>query len=118
MPLDKVTILDEAIKYMKQLQERVRELEKDPSLTAVKRIECCENDDDFYEVNEELPKIEVRVAENQMFMGIHCEKQKGIEFKILSLLENFHLSVSSSSVLPFGKSTRSITIIAQVAMCK
>lgn len=109
-----MTILDEAIKYVKQLQDRVKELEKDPPFASVKRLEFHENDDNFYEVNEVLPKIEVRVSERQMFMGIYCEKQKGIEFKILSLLENFHLSVTSSSVLPFGTSTLGITIIAQV----
>ncbi|KAI9073518.1 hypothetical protein K1719_044514 [Acacia pycnantha] len=112
--LDKVTILDEAIKYVKQLQDRVSVLEKDKSLASIKRIEFYENDDNFYEVNEALPKIEVRVSENQMFMGIYCEKQKGTEFKILTLLENFHLCVTSSSVLPFGKSILGITIIAQV----
>ncbi|KAI9075689.1 hypothetical protein K1719_042305 [Acacia pycnantha] len=74
------------------LKKRVRELEKGPSLTPIKRIEFDENDHNFYEVNEVLPNIEVRVSENkQVFMGIYCEKHKGIEFKILSLLEDFDL---------------------------
>ncbi|XP_028752616.1 transcription factor NAI1-like [Neltuma alba] len=111
--LDKATILDEAIKCVKQLQERVRELEKELSVISIKKIEVCENDE-FCETNEVLPMIEVRVSDNQVLLGIHCEKQNGIEFKILSLLETFHLCVSSSSILPFGDSSLGITIVARV----
>ncbi|KAK4264120.1 hypothetical protein QN277_029453 [Acacia crassicarpa] len=113
--VDKATVLDEAIKYVKQLQERVIELEKETSMLSKKKTEICGKNDDFWEVIEELPKIQVRVSEKQVLLGIHCKKQKGIEFKILNLLENIHLRVSSSSVLPFGNSTLGINIIAQMA---
>ncbi|KAI9073524.1 hypothetical protein K1719_044520 [Acacia pycnantha] len=108
-------VLDEAIKYVKQLQERVIELERETSMLSKKKTEICEKNDDFWEVIEELPKIQVRVSEKQVLLGIYCKKQKGIEFKILNLLENIHLCVSSSSVLPFGNSTLGINIIAQMA---
>ncbi|XP_028783994.1 transcription factor NAI1-like [Neltuma alba] len=111
--LDKMTILEEAIKYVKQLQERVTKLEKVTPVISIKKIEVGENDD-FREADEVLPKIEVRVTDNQVLLGIHCVKQKGIQFKILSLLQNFNLCVTSSSVLPFGNSILGITIIAQM----
>ncbi|KAK4252953.1 hypothetical protein QN277_011076 [Acacia crassicarpa] len=136
--MDKATILQEATKYVKQLQERVTELEKQNSIIintsssssdqklsmrSVKkyrdlhRVNINDDDDDdkcCEAKNDVLPQIEAKVLENQVLFGIYCEKQKGIEFKILNLLESFHLYVTSSSVLPFGNRTLGITIIAQM----
>ncbi|XP_054779831.1 transcription factor bHLH19-like isoform X2 [Prosopis cineraria] len=120
--MDKATILQEATRYVKQLQERVTELEKqnsiintsESSMISIKKCELHRINDDLCEANEVLPQIDAKVLENQVLFGIFCEKQKGIEFKILTLLENFHLHVTSSSVLPFGNSTLGITIIAQM----
>lgn len=61
-----------------------------------------------------LPDVEARVMENEVLIEIHCEKEYGVELKILDLLENLHLCVTASSLLPFGNSTLGITIIAQV----
>ncbi|KAI9107590.1 hypothetical protein K1719_021627 [Acacia pycnantha] len=136
--MDKATILQEATKYVKQLQERVTELEKQNSIIRntssssdqkssmrsikkyceLRRVNIDDDDDDDDKCceakNEVLPQIEAKVLENQVLFGIYCEKQTGIEFKILNLLESFHLHVTSSSVLPFGNSTLGITIIAQM----
>ncbi|KAI9107557.1 hypothetical protein K1719_021594 [Acacia pycnantha] len=134
--MDKATILQEATKYVKQLQERVTELEKQnsiiintpssssdqkSSMRSVKkycdlhRANINDDDDKCCEAkNEVLPQIDAKVLENQVLFGIYCQKQKGIEFKILNLLESFHLYVTSSSVLPFGNFTLGITIIAQM----
>ncbi|KAI9107528.1 hypothetical protein K1719_021565 [Acacia pycnantha] len=134
--MDKATILQEATKYVKQLQERVTELEKQnsiiintsssssdqkSSMRSVKkycdlhRVNINDDDEKCCEAkNEVLPQIDAKVLENQVLFGIYCEKQRGIEFKILNLLESFHLYVTSSSVLPFGNSTLGITIIAQM----
>ncbi|XP_024628094.2 transcription factor bHLH18 [Medicago truncatula] len=90
----KVYILQEAINYVKQLQERVKKLEK------------------------EVPRVEARVIDKEILIGIHCEKQKDIVVRLMALLQNLHLSVASrSSVLPFGSSTLKVTIIAQVVEC-
>lgn len=74
---------------------------------------CCEtNVEEWHEAS--LPEVKARVSENEVLIIIHCEKQKGLMNKILPQLENLHLSVISSSVLPFGKFTLDITIVAQV----
>jgi hypothetical protein len=49
-----------------------------------------------------------------VLIEIHCEKQNGIELKLLDHVENLQLFVTGTCVLPFGKSAMSITIIAQV----
>ncbi|KAK4252955.1 hypothetical protein QN277_011078 [Acacia crassicarpa] len=138
--MDKATILQEATRYVKQLQERVTDLEKQNSIIIntssssssssdqkssmmrsikkyceLHRVDINDDDDKSCEAkNEMLPQIDAKVLENQVLFGIYCEKRRGIEFKISNLLECFHLYVTSSSVLPFGNSTLGITIIAQI----
>ncbi|XP_027344889.1 transcription factor NAI1-like isoform X2 [Abrus precatorius] len=112
--MDNTSILDKASNYVKQLQERVRELEQE--VESNKGTTSCEvnSSDYYYGSNEILPEIKVRVLQKDVLIIIHCEKQKGIMLKILSHLENLNLSVVNSSVLRFGKSTLDITIIAQM----
>ncbi|KAJ1396743.1 Helix-loop-helix DNA-binding domain superfamily, partial [Sesbania bispinosa] len=129
---DKTSILREAISYMKELQERVTELEQrnkrgKESKVILKKTNdhlCANEDTTSSETNSDedccrrpsglLPDVEARVLENEVLIEIHCEKENGIQLKILELLENLHLYVTGSSVLQFGNSTLGITIIAQV----
>lgn len=114
---------------MKQLQERVRELENQNtkgcinSTIFIKKTKVCTNGatlscetncDGGYGCIKELPEVEARVLEKEVLIGILCEKQKDSLLKILSLLKNLHLPMTSTSILPFGASTVKITIIAQV----
>jgi len=120
---------------VKQLQERVNELEnhnkrKRDSVIFIKKSQACiidkekstssceenfDNDDDHrYYSKKELPRVEARVIDKEILIGIHCEKQKDIVIRLMALLQNLHLSLASSSVLPFGTSTLKVTIIAQV----
>ncbi|RDY02350.1 Transcription factor bHLH25, partial [Mucuna pruriens] len=127
---DKSSILHEAINYVKQLQERVRELEQrnkrcKESVIILKKSDLCANEDSIWtetnsddwcihRPNEMLPNVEARVMDNEVLIEIHCEKEDGVDLKILDQIENLHLSVTASSVLPFGNSTLGITIIAQM----
>jgi hypothetical protein len=105
---------------VKQLQEKVKELEnhqnkriKDDSVILIKI-----SDQHRYYSKEELPMVEARVIEKEILIEIHCEKQKDIVVRLMALLQNLHLSLASSSVLPFGTSTLKVTIIAQVIIFK
>ncbi|XP_061340081.1 transcription factor bHLH18-like [Gastrolobium bilobum] len=115
--MDNTSILDRASNYVKQLQQRVRELEQEieSHICSDKGTTSCEvNSGDYYGPNDILPEVKARVLQKEVLVIIHCEKQKGIMNKILSQLQILHLSVQNSSVLPFGKSTLDITIIAQM----
>ncbi|KAL6225014.1 hypothetical protein ACLB2K_003868 [Fragaria x ananassa] len=127
--MDKASVLGDAIKYVKQLQESVKVLEEQTkkrtmeSVVFVKKSQLVSSDDDTSSCDENfdsrcsdepLPQIEARVSEKDVLIRIHCENQKGYVVKVLSELENLQLSVVNSSVLPFGKSTLDITIIAQM----
>nr|XP_027187108.1 transcription factor bHLH18-like isoform X1 [Cicer arietinum] len=123
---DKAYILREAINYVKQLQEKVKDLEnpnkmkKGDSLIFIKNSQAstteettsCEEKID--NSKKELPKVEARVIEKEILIEIHCEKQKDIVVRLMVLLQNLHLSLACSSVLPFGNSILKVTIIAQM----
>ncbi|KAJ1439613.1 Myc-type, basic helix-loop-helix [Sesbania bispinosa] len=129
---DKAYILREAINYMKQLQERVKELENEnkrktteSTVIFIKKSQVCSKEEttssSSCETNSDrfkkaLPQVEARVLEKEkeVLIGIHCEKQKDIVLRIMALLQNLHLSLASSSVLPFGTSTLKVTIIARM----
>lgn len=130
---------------MKQLQGRVKELEnKNKSKNADSAISIKKSQEEYCNTIEEiitsyednsnnstgqghrlikkaalyLPQVEARVLEKEILIGIHCEKQKDIVLRIMALLQNLHLSLATSSVLPFGTSTLKVTIIAQVYLNK
>ncbi|XP_058734380.1 transcription factor bHLH18-like [Vicia villosa] len=139
---DKASILRAAIDYVKHLQQRVHELEKQDKNVGVTSMmvhdkpnicgiinnnedkncgQTSSDDDDHDDCNNNnnnnnniLPEIEARVMGKEVLIEIHCEKQIGIELKILKHIENLQLFVRGSSVLQFGKSDLSITIIAQM----
>ncbi|KAI5423203.1 hypothetical protein KIW84_046264 [Lathyrus oleraceus] len=121
---DKIYILEETINYVKQLQEKIKELDNQNTMKnkdseiLIKKSQACtkENDNDEHKdySKKELPKVKARVINKEVMIGIHCEKQKNIMVKIMGLLQSLHLSLASSSILPFGTSTLKVTIIAQM----
>ncbi|XP_050898516.1 transcription factor NAI1 [Lathyrus oleraceus] len=105
--MDDASILDQARSYVKQLQERVKKLEQDVELKNI----CSNNNGTSTDI---FPEVKARVSKMEVLITIHCEKQNGVMVKILTQLEKLRLSVKSSSVLQFGKSTFGITIVAQM----
>jgi len=132
--MDKVSILRAAIDYVKQLKERVEKLEKKEENVGVTSMMALKKSPNSCGINEDtnsserncdddcnsniLPDIEARVMGKEVLIEIQCEKQNGVELKLLNHIENVQLFVTGSSVLPFGKSAISITIIAQVSISK
>ncbi|XP_065871785.1 transcription factor bHLH18-like [Euphorbia lathyris] len=124
--MDKASVLGDAIKYLKQLQERVKILEEE---TKKKTMECAvivkksqlvfsetdqisSSDESFSK--DPLPEIEARICEKHVLIRIHCEKRKGVLEKTVAEIEKLHLSVINTSVLTFGCSALDVTIIAQM----
>ncbi|GMI67989.1 hypothetical protein like AT4G37850 [Hibiscus trionum] len=125
--MDKASVLGDAIKYVKQLQERLKVLEEQTKKRSVESVvfvrksqlsaedesSSCEDKSEGQSSDAALPEMEAKVSDNDVLIRIHCEKQKGLVAKILTEIESLHLSVVNSSVLPFGNSTLDITIIAK-----
>ncbi|KAF3434602.1 hypothetical protein FNV43_RR21687 [Rhamnella rubrinervis] len=126
--MDKASVLGDAIKYMKQLQEKVKTLEEQTrkenmeSVVFVKKMHLfadsgnSSSDGNFSNVpfNEPLPEIEARLCGKDVLIRIHCEKTKGILEKIIAEMEKLHLTVTNSSCLTFGSSVLDVTIIAKM----
>lgn len=122
--MDKASVLGDAIKYVKELQERLKMLEEQnknrgvESLVKVNKaqLNCDDHSDSRDDDNgrETLPRVEARVSEKDVLLRISCQKQKGLLLKILVEVQNLHLFVVNSSVLPLGDSLLYITIVAQM----
>ncbi|KAI9107485.1 hypothetical protein K1719_021522 [Acacia pycnantha] len=115
---DKASVLDGAINHVKQLQERVKELEEKAN-NKKKSIEeaytCGHNNSHDHEDDDVVPAdVEPRASGREVLLRIQCKKQNGILRNIVSLLQNSHLTITHSSVLPFGNTTLYITIITQM----
>ncbi|KAK7263300.1 hypothetical protein RJT34_30888 [Clitoria ternatea] len=123
--MDKASVLENAIKYVKGLKERLAVLEEQSKKTRTesvvvlnKKEEASDDDDssscdESVEADESLFQVEAKVSGQDIMLRIHCQKQKGLLVKILAQIHSYRLSVVNSSVLPFGESILDITIIAQ-----
>lgn len=122
--MDKASVLGDAIKYVKQLQEKVQTLEekaakkKAGSTVLVKRsiifTDDIDSSSDDSNCEQPLPEIEVRVCGNDVLIKLQCHKHSGPAATVLRELEKLHLTVHSSSFLPFGNNIVDVTIVAQV----
>ncbi|KAL0461905.1 UNVERIFIED_CONTAM: Transcription factor [Sesamum latifolium] len=87
--MNKSSVLGDAIKYLKHLQERVKTLEEQArkqtmeSAVLVKRSQVTAEDESStngesgsYDEHP-LPEIEARVCDNHILLRVHCEKHKG-----------------------------------------
>ncbi|AES86516.1 putative transcription factor bHLH family [Medicago truncatula] len=106
--MDELSIIEQARDYLATLQERVRELEEEAGSNI------CTNKRTKLSSNITLPEVKAKVLQKDVLVIVHCEKQNGILLKILTYLENLHLSVVNSRVLNFGKSILDITIVAKM----
>ncbi|PON48710.1 Basic helix-loop-helix transcription factor [Parasponia andersonii] len=125
--MDKASVLGDAIKYIKNLQERLITLEEQAAKKTVESVvfvkrsqlsgdgETSSSDENFdSNSGQPLPEIEARVSGKDVLIRIHCEKHKGCIANILNEIEKLHLTIVDSSVLQFGGSTNHIAIVAQM----
>lgn len=115
--MDKCYVLSEAVNYTKQLQKRIKELEnqnKDNKANPAIFKWKSQVSSNKKKSSESLLEVEARVKEKEVLVRIHCEKQKNIVLKIHELLEKFNLTITSSSMLPYGASILVINICAKV----
>ncbi|XP_010531586.1 PREDICTED: transcription factor bHLH19 [Tarenaya hassleriana] len=125
---DKATVLGNAITHLKELQERIRDLEQEKeasreteTMIVVKKSRILVEDEtrgsSFSSLGEnldqELPEIEANMSRDDVLIRLHCEKNKGCIVRILNEIERLHLRVMNSTVLPFGDFTLDITVLAK-----
>ncbi|MQL86814.1 hypothetical protein Taro_019347 [Colocasia esculenta] len=134
--MDKASVLGDAIKYVKQLQERVKAMEDETakrtveSVVLVKRSHVQVDDDtsscdENFDVGpdgrpagggETFPEIEAKLSDRSVLVRVHCEKRKGVLVKVLAEVEKLHLTVVSTSVMPFAGSALDVTMDEEFSM--
>ncbi|KAG0488908.1 hypothetical protein HPP92_007719 [Vanilla planifolia] len=133
--MDKASVLGDAIIYLKALQDKVKVLEEQASKRTVEtsvlvkrcRLSAVEDENDASSTDEthegaaidsgdsmSLPEIEVKLSEKSLLIKIHCESRKGILVHALHEIEKLHLTVVSTSLMPFAASSLDITVMAQI----
>ncbi|KAL0359976.1 UNVERIFIED_CONTAM: Transcription factor [Sesamum radiatum] len=126
--LDKASLLEDAIKYLKALQERVNALEEEDQV--VKKSSSMMNMDDHdynssahnYNMGSTIStttdqssaEIRARISNRHVLIKICCRKQMGFISRIPCEMEKMHLSVIDMRVMPFGGAALDITILAEM----
>ncbi|KAK3149750.1 hypothetical protein QOZ80_3AG0222140 [Eleusine coracana subsp. coracana] len=134
--MNKASILYDATRHVKELQEKIKELEaggrngrSNETVVVVKRP-CLHgagaaSDGDGSSLsassgtrtpaaNKQLPEIEVQFSDKSVMVRIHCENGKSVVVKVLAEIEELHLGIIHANVMPFSASTVIITITAKV----
>lgn len=129
--MDKASVLDDAIKYVKKLREKLNVLEQQTPKDTVQSVvyvnkslssedsktSSIENSSKA-SVDDRLglltPEIEARVVGRNVLVRIHCENKKGLLVKCLSELEKLQLTVVNASILSFSETALDLTLSAQM----
>ncbi|CAL4994850.1 unnamed protein product [Urochloa decumbens] len=125
---DKISILGSTIKYVQQLEERVKTLEKQSARTSSEstrfegrnHVSSTDSQDtpgpsrSTYGVFSPIPTVEATIHDDTILLRICCERKSGLLVMIISELESLNLSIQNTSVVPFGDTYFSINITAKV----
>ncbi|KAK7386175.1 hypothetical protein VNO78_26208 [Psophocarpus tetragonolobus] len=121
--MDKLSIVSNAIDYVKYLQNRVKDLEEQNKKTE--SVMCFKNNisnnvEEFSGISDcidsamTFPNVEARVSAKDILIRVICDKEKDIVPKLMSKIATYHLSIVCSNVMTFGNSTLNISITAKV----
>ncbi|XP_015078512.1 transcription factor bHLH18-like [Solanum pennellii] len=129
--LDKASILEDAIKYIGELQERVSSLEEaartiksstnlikstHPTLVHKQYSHDDHVDDLESKRHENINDIKVQILDKNVLIGIHCNKQMRSIFSIIAgIMEKLHLTIHHIRVSPSNHtSLHYISILAEI----
>ncbi|TVU45756.1 hypothetical protein EJB05_05255, partial [Eragrostis curvula] len=119
--MDKATILSDATRYVKELQEKLKAHEYGCSnvhrkVPGKKPCIAVRDDKDHSSPSRDvLPEIEARISEGNVMVRIHCEDVRGVLVRLLAEVEGLHLSIVHANAMPFSASTMIVNITAKAS---
>ncbi|ONK57956.1 uncharacterized protein A4U43_C09F6090 [Asparagus officinalis] len=122
---DKASILKDTIDYLKEMVQKLKTLEEQVAKRTMKSIFIPSEKSQSSGVGDvesggnppsadTLLEIEAKMSANIVLIKTHCKNRRGVLLKALDEIEKLHLSVISSSSLPFSDQFLDITVTAQV----
>ncbi|CAN6240157.1 unnamed protein product [Urochloa humidicola] len=124
---DKATILGDAVRYVKELQEKLRALEADGSnggrrslVVLAKKPRVATPDDEdavlpaYDSAANDNAEIDAEISGDNVMVRIRCKDAKGVIVRLLTEVEGLHLSIVDTNVMPFVACTLVINIMAKV----
>ncbi|KAG1348096.1 transcription factor bHLH25 [Cocos nucifera] len=122
---DKASVLGDAVKYVKELEARVKTLEEKnakrtvESVVLVKKSKLSADADgsssNGCSAEKPLPEIEAMLSEKTVLIRIHCDNHRGVLARLVSEIEKVHLTVTNASVMPFPSASIHITLTAKAS---
>ncbi|XP_076919468.1 transcription factor bHLH18-like [Bidens hawaiensis] len=132
--MDKALVLEDARRYIIQLQTRVKELEEtslkgkdiiQESGVCIGTSKLCGGQEDVASSSDDtnylpststfIPEIKARISGSKMLVRIYCmESSPTILLKTVAEMDRHHVTIDCCSVIPFG-TDHLITITAQMS---
>ncbi|KAJ0967740.1 hypothetical protein J5N97_024657 [Dioscorea zingiberensis] len=124
---DKHTLLGNTVDYIKELKSKVKILEEVietpvESAVLVEKSSLMNNGESSLSSNGSLSKekpplkIEAKINGKSVMIKVQCENHKGLVVKALLEIEKLPMTITNTSILPFGDSSLDIVIMAGVAV--
>ncbi|XP_074264717.1 transcription factor bHLH18-like [Silene latifolia] len=121
--MDKASILGDAAKYVKQLEEQIRKQEEQvakrrvESVVLVKKshgeVDCTSSSSDET-LTPGLVDIEARISNKNVLIRVHSQKKDGLLEFVLKEIGNLHMTILNCTTMPFGRYAVDITLIAEI----
>lgn len=118
--MDKASVLGDAIKYVKQLEQQLQKLEETKAAYCdeAKNLKTGCLAKTFDKVDKgnarQQPDIEARAFGKSVLIRVHCDKIKNIIVKCVEELERLPLSIVNANVLSFSNTAYDLSFTAQI----
>ena len=132
--MDKASVLGDAIKYVKTLQDKLKSLEEqlprkrmrshsntikplpvpNPTSSEDEKVAEKASESEVVEDDGTGPEIEARKIDRTVLVRMHCEKRKGLLVESLAELEKLKLVILNANILSFPANIVDLTCSAQV----
>ncbi|KAF8728880.1 hypothetical protein HU200_018175 [Digitaria exilis] len=118
--MDKATILSDATRYVKELQEKLSAREAAGGGVIIRRSSSGGNVPALSPLGasstgtKPLPEIEAQLCVDKVMVRVLCHNGKGVVAKVLAEVEDLHLRIVDANAIPSPLCTLNITITAKV----